>query len=100
MCHQTHLQPLFSRTVGWLEIDVVIQREAQPLIKTDTPAAHLVFGKFYLQHDRIVVKACRKRPEERFRSAAQMKEAILEALKDGSNFKAKKGLLSRIFGFK
>ncbi len=50
--------------------------------------------------DRIVVKACRKRPEERFRSAAQMKEAILEALKDGSNFKAKKGLLSRIFGFK
>ena len=50
--------------------------------------------------DRIVVRACRKRPEERFRSAEQMKEAILETLKDGNNFKTKRGLLSRIFGFK
>ncbi len=50
--------------------------------------------------DRIVVRACRKRPEERYRTAEQMKEAILETLKDGDNFKTKKGLLSRIFGFK
>ena len=50
--------------------------------------------------DKIVVKACRKRPDERFQSAKEMHEAIEEALKNKKNFKEKKGFLSRIFGFK
>jgi serine/threonine protein kinase len=50
--------------------------------------------------DKIVVKACRKRPEERFVSATEMHEAIVAALKDEKSFKERRGLLSRLFGFK
>ncbi len=50
--------------------------------------------------DLIVMKATRKRPEERYRSAQEMHEAIDEALKKGNSYKDKRGFLSRIFGFK
>lgn len=50
--------------------------------------------------DKIIVKACRKRPEERYQSAKEMHEAIAEAMKNGKNFKEKKGFLARLFGFK
>lgn len=50
--------------------------------------------------DRIVIKACRKRPEERYLSAQEMHNAIVDAMKDESSFKERKGFLSRLFGFK
>jgi serine/threonine-protein kinase len=50
--------------------------------------------------DKIVVKACRKRPEERYKSAAEMHEAVREAMKNRKSFKEKKSLFKRIFGFK
>lgn len=50
--------------------------------------------------DRIVVKACRKRPEERYLSALLMHAAIEEALEDKANFEDKKSWLSKVFGFK
>lgn len=50
--------------------------------------------------DKIIVKACRKRPEERYANAFLMREDILKAFADKDNFKEKKGLLSRLFGFK
>jgi serine/threonine protein kinase len=50
--------------------------------------------------DKIVVKACRKRPEERFVSALDMHNAIADALKDEKTFKEKRGFFSRLFGFK
>ena len=51
--------------------------------------------------ERIIITACRKRPEERYLTAAAMHEDIVEAMKDKGPFKKeKKGLLSRIFGFK
>jgi eukaryotic-like serine/threonine-protein kinase len=50
--------------------------------------------------DKIVVKACRKRPEERFSSALEMHDAIVAAMKDEKSFKERRGLLSRLFGFK
>ncbi len=51
--------------------------------------------------ERIIITACRKRPEERYLTAAAMHEDIVEAMKDKGSFKKeKKGLLSRIFGFK
>ena len=50
--------------------------------------------------DKIIVKACRKRPEERYANAFLMREDILKAYADKDNFKEKKGLLSRLFGFK
>lgn len=50
--------------------------------------------------DRIVVKACRKRPEERYGSAMEMHDAIALTMKDENSFKEKKGWISRLFGFK
>jgi eukaryotic-like serine/threonine-protein kinase len=50
--------------------------------------------------DKIVIKACRKRPEERYLSSLQMHDAILEAMKDENAFKERKGFWSRLFGFK
>ena len=50
--------------------------------------------------DLIVIKATRKRPEERYHSAMEMHDAIAEALKNGNSYKEKRGLLSRLFGFK
>ena len=50
--------------------------------------------------DKIIIKACRKRKEERFQSAKEMHDAILEAMKNGKNFKERKGFISWLFGFK
>ena len=50
--------------------------------------------------DLIVIKATRKRPEERYHSAMELHDAIAEALKNGNSYKEKRGLLSRLFGFK
>jgi serine/threonine protein kinase len=50
--------------------------------------------------DKIVIKACRKRPEERYSSALEMHTAIEEAMKDETSFKERKSFLSKLFGFK
>ena len=51
--------------------------------------------------ERIIITACRKRPEERYLTSSAMHEAILEAMKDKESFRGeRRGLLSRIFGFK
>ena len=50
--------------------------------------------------DKIIITACRKRPEERYLTAAEMHDAIADAMADRENFKERKGLLSKIFGFK
>ena len=50
--------------------------------------------------DRIIQKACKKNPKDRFESALQMKEAILKAMENKENFKEKKNIIKKIFGFK
>jgi serine/threonine protein kinase len=50
--------------------------------------------------DKIVIKSCRKRPEERFLSAQEMHDAISSAMKDEGSFKEKRGFFARLFGFK
>ncbi|MCR5079181.1 MAG: hypothetical protein K6B65_04635, partial [Bacilli bacterium] len=50
--------------------------------------------------DRIIITACRKRPDERYISAEAMHQAILSAINDKENFKERRSILSRIFGFK
>ncbi len=50
--------------------------------------------------DKIIITACRKRPEERFQTAEEMHNAILQTMQDKDSFKERKGILSRIFGFK
>lgn len=50
--------------------------------------------------DQIVIKATRKRPEERYASAEEMHDAIKSALERGDSYKEKRGFFSRLFGFK
>lgn len=50
--------------------------------------------------DRIIQKACKKNPKDRYNSASEMKNAILKAMQNKDNFKEKKSILKRIFGFK
>ena len=50
--------------------------------------------------DQIVIDATRKRVAERFPSADKMREAILRAMSDRNNTEDRRGLLSKIFGFK
>lgn len=50
--------------------------------------------------NRIIIEATRKRASERYESAEAMREDILKAMADKDGFKEKKGLLSKIFGFK
>lgn len=50
--------------------------------------------------DRIILTACRKRAEERYPSAEAMHDDIVKAMSDKANFKQRRGILSKIFGFK
>ena len=50
--------------------------------------------------DRIILKACKKNPRDRYVDANEMLEAIKAAMNNEENFKKKKGILKRIFGFK
>lgn len=50
--------------------------------------------------DKIVVKACRKSPDERYQSSKEMHDAIKKTLENEDKLKERKSLFSRIFGFK
>ena len=51
--------------------------------------------------DQIILKACSRKPSERFKDATEMKDAISNALEHRDNFKKeKKNWFKRLFGFK
>ena len=51
--------------------------------------------------DQIILKACRRRPQDRYKDADEMKLAIQNALEHRDNFKKeKKNWFKRLFGFK
>ena len=50
--------------------------------------------------DDIIQKACAKRPQDRYRSAKEMMDDILEALSNKDNLKVKRNIFQKIFGFK
>lgn len=50
--------------------------------------------------DKIIQKACKKNPKDRYKSAQEMLDAIKAAMDNKENFKEKKSILKKIFGFK
>lgn len=50
--------------------------------------------------EKIIIKATRKRKEERYQSAESMHKAIEEAMKNSKNLKEKKSFFAKLFGFK
>ncbi len=69
-------------------------------IKNHLPEPSLALSSVPRALDKIIIKACRKRKEERFQSSKEMHDAILEAMKNGKKFKERKGFFSWLFGFK
>ena len=50
--------------------------------------------------DRIIIEATRKRVEERYLTAMDLNQEIVRAMSDTDNFKERRSLLSKLFGFK
>lgn len=69
-------------------------------VKRHFPEASKMNGLVGRPLDQIILKATRKRPEERYKSSMEMHAAIEAALKSGNSYKEKRGFFSRLFGFK
>lgn len=69
-------------------------------IKKPMPDPSKILSSVPKALDKIVLKACRKRPEERYESALLMHDAIINALKNGKDFTEKKGFFARLLGLK
>lgn len=50
--------------------------------------------------DKIIQKACKKNPKDRYKSADDMLNAIKLSMENNENFKEKKSFIKRLFGFK
>lgn len=50
--------------------------------------------------EKIIIKATRKNPLDRYQSAKEMSDAIEKIMKNRDNFKERRSFLSRLFGFK
>ena len=50
--------------------------------------------------DKIIQKACKKNLKDRYKSADEMLKALKSAMQNKDNFKQKKNIFQRIFGFK
>lgn len=50
--------------------------------------------------DKIIQKACKKNPKDRYKSADDMLAAIKISMQNKENFKEKRGFIRRLFGFK
>ena len=50
--------------------------------------------------DKIIQKACKKNPRDRYKTADEMLEAIKISMQNKENFKEKRGFIRRLFGFK
>lgn len=77
-----------------------VEDVALKVMKKKFPEPSRVLPSIPKTIEKIIVTACRKRPEERFKTAQEMHDAIAEAMGDRDGFKERKGFLSRMFGFK
>ena len=50
--------------------------------------------------DKIIQKACKKNPKDRYKSADEMLQAIKLSMQNKENFKEKRNFIKRLFGFK
>ena len=77
-----------------------VEEVAIKQVRRRFPEASKVVPSVPRSIDKIIIQACRKRPEERFLTAIDMNQAIVKVTSDTDNFKERKGLFRRIFGFK
>ena len=77
-----------------------VEEVAMKQMRKRFPEASKIVPSVPRSIDKIIIMACRKRPEERFLTAADMNQAIVKAMSDTENFKERKGLFRKLFGFK
>ncbi|HPM07850.1 MAG TPA: serine/threonine protein kinase, partial [Bacilli bacterium] len=78
-----------------LPVDIAVAH-----IKRPFPMPSKVDPSISREVEKIIIKACRKNPIDRYQSAQAMADDIENVMKNRNNFKEKKSFLSRIFGFK
>ena len=76
-------------------VDIAISQ-----IKKPFPSASKYTPMVSKEIDRIIQKACKKNPKDRYQTAAEMLEAVKKAMSNQENFKEKRSWFKRIFGFK
>ena len=91
----------FELLTGQVPFDgTSVEEVAMKQMKKRFPEASKIVPSVPRSIDRIIIQACRKRIDERYLTAMDMHQAIVAAMSDTGNFHERKGLLSRIFGFK
>ncbi|HAS56022.1 MAG TPA: hypothetical protein DD377_05660 [Firmicutes bacterium] len=91
----------FETLTGQLPFDgASLEEVALKQLKKRFPEPSKILPSIPKSIDKIIITACRKRPEERYPTSEAMHQAIVDAVSDKSNFMERKGILSRIFGFK
>lgn len=69
-------------------------------IKKPFPSVTKYCPEISKEIDKIILKACKKNPKDRYKSADEMLKAIKTSMENKDNFKQKRSFLQRIFGFK
>ena len=77
-----------------------VEEVAMKQMRKRFPEASKTVPSVPRSNDKIIIQACRKRADERFATAMEMNQAIVRAMSDTENFKERKGLLRKLFGFK
>ncbi|MDY0345098.1 MAG: protein kinase [Bacilli bacterium] len=91
----------FELVTGHVPFDEVLPVDiAVAHIKRQFPMPSKVDSSISREVEKIIVKACRKNPLDRYQNAQAMYDDIENVMKNRNNFREKKSLLSRIFGFK
>ena len=73
---------------------------ANRIVRSRFPEASKFMSSLPKSIDKLIAEACRKNPSERFASADEFHDAIVNFMNDKDQFKERKGLLQRLFGFK
>ena len=91
----------YEMLTGQLPFDgQTVEEVAMKQMRKRFPEASKIVPSTPRTIDKIIIQACRKRSEERFLTAVDMNQAIVKAMSDTENFKERKGLLRKLFGFK
>ena len=69
-------------------------------IKKPFPSVTKYCPEISKEIDKIILKACKKNPKDRYKSANEMLKAIKASMENKDNFKQKRSFLQRFFGFK
>ena len=76
-------------------IDIAISH-----IKKPFPSVSKYCPEISKEIDKIIQKACRKNPKDRYKSADDMLAAVKLSMQNKENFKEKRNFIKRFFGFK